>query len=275
MFYRITSVILAAILMFSCNSGDKSGNPENLGHPENFMDSVSYAIGKNIAVQMSQDSIDFNVDYLTLGFMDGKDTTRPQMFTMEQVQDINFKFQMEMQKKAETRMQKEQEQMQKKGAENSEMGSKLIEETKAKSDWNETSSGLLYKVVKEGSGENPKVSDLITVHMIGSIPDGSEFENTYDNNNEPVEVPVFQMVPGMQEAMMMLKPGSKYEFIVPSEIAFGAQGIQGAVPPNTPVILTLEMISKKDGSEQFKQFQDFQQQQQMMQQQQMQGNNPN
>ncbi len=265
MYMRILLISALALIIMSCASSDKNGLPDTMDTPKSFMDSVSYSLGKNMALQMQGDSIDIDINYFAVGYLDGKDSTRNQLLSEEEIAMVNQRFQMDVQQKMEQRRQKEQLDMQRKAEENQGLGDALLEETRNNPEWTEAPSGLLYKKVNEGEGEKAKVSDLATIHMIGKLPDGTEFENTYEfQEGEPVEVPVFQMVPGFQEAITMLNKGAKYKFVLPPAIAFGEQGIQGTIPPNSPVMLTIELIETADGGEQFQQ---FQQQQEMMQQQ--------
>jgi FKBP-type peptidyl-prolyl cis-trans isomerase len=270
MYLRIILLSAIALLIVSCASSDKNGIPDNMDMPQTFMDSVSYSLGKNMALQMNGDSIDINIQYFAAGYMDGKDSTRNQLLNEEEIAMVNQKFQFEVQQRMDKRRQQQQLEMQRKAEENQGIGQTLLEDTKNNPEWSETSSGLLYKKINDGTGEKAKISDVATIHMIGKLPDGSQFENTYElQNGEPVEVPVYQMVPGFQEAITMLNIGAKYDFVVPPAIAFGEQGIQGTIPPNSPVLLTIELVSVADGGEEYE---TFKQQMNMMQQGGPQGN---
>lgn len=79
-----------------------------------------------------------------------------------------------------------------------------------------TASGLLYKVIKEGKGEKPVENDKVTVSYKGTLIDGTQFDAS-----EKVPMSVGQLVPGFNEALMLMTPGSKYEVYIPAELAYG------------------------------------------------------
>ncbi len=108
-----------------------------------------------------------------------------------------------------------------------------------------TSTGLQYLEETAGSGESPKSGELITMHYIASLPDGTELDNTY-KNQRPVTTlwGVKRLLPGWEEGMGMMKPGGKAKFVLPANLAFGEQG-SGSVPPNSQIVLEVELLSVK------------------------------
>lgn len=100
-----------------------------------------------------------------------------------------------------------------------------------------TASGLLYKVIKEGKGEKPVENDKVTVTYKGSLIDGTQFDA-----NEKIPMSIGRSVPGFDEALMLMTPGSKYEVYIPAELAYGTTP-NPRIPVNSTLIFEIELIS--------------------------------
>ena len=120
-------------------------------------------------------------------------------------------------------------------------GDKFLADNKDKDGVKITESGLQYKVVEEGEGETPQASDKVTVHYTGKLIDGTVFDSSIPRG-EPTEFGVTQVIPGWVEGLQLMKPGAKYEFYIPQDLAYGAQGSQGAIPPYSALIFEVELI---------------------------------
>lgn len=107
-----------------------------------------------------------------------------------------------------------------------------------------TESGLRYEVIKEGTGEHPTATSTVTVHYTGKLPDGTVFDSSYARN-EPTSFPLNQVIPGWTEGLQLMNKGAQYRFYIPAELAYGAQGVPGAIPPNSPLIFEVELIDFK------------------------------
>jgi len=103
-----------------------------------------------------------------------------------------------------------------------------------------TESGLQYKVVEEGSGATPKVTDRVRVHYRGTLINGEEFDSSY-GRGEPAEFPVNGVIPGWTEALQLMKEGAKYQLVIPSNLAYGERGTPG-IPPNATLLFDVELL---------------------------------
>ncbi|HOJ23353.1 MAG TPA: FKBP-type peptidyl-prolyl cis-trans isomerase, partial [Armatimonadota bacterium] len=103
-------------------------------------------------------------------------------------------------------------------------------------------SGLQYKVLKEGTGKSPKVTDTVTVHYRGTLIDGTEFDSSY-RRNEPATFEVGQIIPGWVEALQLMKTGAKWQLFIPSELAYGEQGAGSQIGPNSVLLFEVELLS--------------------------------
>lgn len=122
-----------------------------------------------------------------------------------------------------------------------EAGTKFLKANKEKAEVKETASGLQYIVEKEGTGEQPKATDEVTVHYTGKLLDGTVFDSSV-NRGEPATFPLNRVIPGWTEGVQLMKEGAKYTFFIPSNLAYGAQGVPNAIPPHSTLIFEVELI---------------------------------
>ena len=120
-------------------------------------------------------------------------------------------------------------------------GTAFLKENKQNPNVKETSTGLQYVVEKEGTGAQPTAEDEVTVHYTGRLLDGTVFDSSV-NRGEPATFPLNRVIPGWNEGVQLMKEGAKYTFFIPSDLAYGPQGIPGAIPPHSTLIFDVELI---------------------------------
>jgi FKBP-type peptidyl-prolyl cis-trans isomerase len=108
-----------------------------------------------------------------------------------------------------------------------------------------TASGLEYKVIKAGDSKTPLISatDEVTVNYRGKLIDGTEFDSSY-SRNQPATFPANGVIKGWQEALVMMRPGARWELFVPPELAYGPAPRPG-IPANSALIFEVEVLSAK------------------------------
>jgi len=104
-----------------------------------------------------------------------------------------------------------------------------------------TPKGVQYKVIKEGVGISPKASDKVQVHYVGSLQDGTEFDNSV-KRGEPLEFPVNAVIEGWQDLLQVLKEGSKVKAWIPSHLAYGEAGVPPMIPANSMLVFEVELL---------------------------------
>lgn len=105
-----------------------------------------------------------------------------------------------------------------------------------------TASGLQYKVDKAGTGKTPKSTDVVTVTYEGRLLDGTVFDSTDKHGGQPAQFPLNQVIPGWTEGLMLMKEGGENTLYIPANLAYGTQGMEGAIPPNSTLIFKVKLI---------------------------------
>ena len=104
-----------------------------------------------------------------------------------------------------------------------------------------TTKGVQYKVIKEGAGIVPKASDKVQVHYVGSLLDGTEFDNSV-KRGEPLEFPVNAVIEGWQDLLQVMKEGMKVKAWIPSALAYGEAGVPPMIPANALLVFEVELL---------------------------------
>ncbi|UUM30855.1 FKBP-type peptidyl-prolyl cis-trans isomerase [Vibrio japonicus] len=143
------------------------------------------------------------------------------------------------------------ETMQKQAAEKAEAAKKAGEEFRAEFEKQEgvtkTESGLLYQVLTPAEGEMPKETDTVQVHYKGTLTDGTQFDSSYDRG-EPATFPLNRVIPGWTEGVQLMPVGSKFKFVIPSELAYGEQDTP-TIPANSTLIFEVELLKIESAEE--------------------------
>ena len=110
-----------------------------------------------------------------------------------------------------------------------------------------TTSGLQYRIIKPGKGASPMTNDKAEVHYRGWTIDGNEFDSSY-SRKKPSTFGITQVIAGWTEALSMMKPGAKWEVVVPQELAYGPGGKRPKIPPYSTLRFEVELLSVIKGS---------------------------
>ncbi len=192
------------------------------------MDKLSYAwglaMGKQLqAMGMKEINYDSFKDGVKVAYDGGTEVMTP-----EEAQKIITEYLEELEKKASAAAR--------------EAGAKYLADNKAANpEIKETASGLQYLVVKEGEGAQPTAEDEVTVHYTGKLTDGTVFDSSV-NRGEPATFPLNRVIPGWTEGVQLMKEGAKYTFFIPSDLAYGPQGIPNVIPPHSTLVFDVELI---------------------------------
>ena len=226
----LLAVTLSAVLVAGCAN---AGGDTML---KNEKDKVSYSIGLNIGGNFKSQSVDINTDVLLKGIKDALSGSKPLM-TEKEIQETMTVFQKEITAKQAERTKSLAET-------NKKEGEAFLAANKGKDGVKTTSSGLQYKIIKDGNGQTPKATDTVTVNYSGTLIDGTEFDSSY-KRGEPASFPLNGVIPGWTEALQMMKVGSKWQLFLPPAIAYGERGQGRVIGPNAALIFEVELLSVK------------------------------
>src|SRR6266568_3180383 len=214
------SIVLSAVALSFAVSVFAEEKPPQL---KDLKDKASYSIGLNFGMNFKRQNVDLNTDAFAAGFKDGMTTGKKPLLSEQEVRDTLTAFEKDMQQKLTETAQK-----------NAAEAEKFLAANKTKEGVKTTGSGLQYKVLKEGSGAQPKSSDSVTVNYRGTLMDGTEFDSSY-KRGQPATFAVGGVIKGWTEALQLMKVGSKFQLFIPSNLAYGEQGRPG-IPPNSILI---------------------------------------
>ena len=104
-----------------------------------------------------------------------------------------------------------------------------------------TGSGLMYKVLKEGTGKKPTATSQVKCHYEGTFADGQVFDSSY-KRGEPAVFGLNQVIKGWTEGLQLMAEGAKYELYLPYNLAYGEHGAGNAIPPYCALKFVVELI---------------------------------
>ena len=122
-----------------------------------------------------------------------------------------------------------------------ESGAAYMAENAKKEGVKTTESGIQYEVLTAGTGDSPKATDQVRVHYVGQLTDGTTFDSSVDRG-EPAEFGLNQVIPGWTEGVQLMNKGSKFRFVIPSELAYGDQGAGASIGPGETLVFEVELL---------------------------------
>jgi FKBP-type peptidyl-prolyl cis-trans isomerase len=191
-------------------------------------DSLAYALGITVGVDVKQQFPDINVELFTRGITDFlKDVKNMPIKNHEEAMEFLHRYFTKMQEQTATT--------------NREAGEKFLANNAKKSGVTTTASGLQYSIITVGSGARPTATDRVKVHYRGTLIDGTEFDSSFARN-EPIVFALNQVIPGWTEALQLMTVGSKWRIFLPYDLAYGERGAGGDIGPFSTLIFEVELL---------------------------------
>jgi FKBP-type peptidyl-prolyl cis-trans isomerase FklB len=194
----------------------------------------SYAIGLNIGKGMNRSAVDVDTDTFMQGLKDGLSGGKA-LLTDEEVKTELDQLQAHLRQVGE-------EKAKELGEANKKEGDEVLAANKAKEGVVTLPDGLEYKILTAGTGPKPSPTDMVVCNYRGTLINGTEFDSSY-KRGQPATFAVNQVIRGWAEAVQLMPVGSKWQIVIPSEMAYGARGAGPDIGPNATLIFEVELLS--------------------------------
>lgn len=200
----------------------------------NEIDSISYVMGMSIAEFAKQNDLPgLNLSILSKAATNGKEGKTP-LFNPYQAAQV-------MEKVREKKMEKMQAEAKAQAAPEKAKGIEFLAKNKLQDSVVALPDGLQYKILKQGTGALPTTTDNVKVNYVGSLLDGTEFDNSYKRGT-PLDIDVNGVIKGWTEILQKMPVGSKYRVFIPSDLAYGDNGAGQMIKPGSTLIFDIELL---------------------------------
>ena len=229
---KTLNVIGATILMVTIAVGCTA--EEAVVKLDDAKQRISYTIGLNIGRDFTSQGVEVDTAALMAGVRDGLGGQKPRLTDEQMMAEVkSFR---------EGMIAKQEAKQKALAAKNKADGEAFLAKNAKEQGVVVRDSGLQYKVLKEGTGVQPKADSVVSVHYRGTLLDGTEFDSSYERK-EPLILPVGGVIPGWTEALPLMKEGAKWQLFIPAALAYGEEGAPPAIGPNAVLIFEVELLS--------------------------------
>lgn len=219
--------LLAVAIAIVCTGCSKPAEPVNTSELATEEDKTLYAlgaaIGRNIA---SFDLSDAELDKVKDGLSDVALHKEPKLDAstyfpkIQELQNARVAAAGELEKKA---------------------GEEYLTKAGGEQGAQKTASGLVYKVITEGTGPSPQATDTVKVHYHGTLTNGKVFDSSVQRN-EPATFPLNGVIPCWTEGVQLMKVGGKSKLVCPASIAYGDRGAPPDIKPGATLVFEVELL---------------------------------
>jgi peptidylprolyl isomerase/FKBP-type peptidyl-prolyl cis-trans isomerase FklB len=201
---------------------------------ESFKDKIGYSMGLDVGNYFKGIGDEINFEALLRGLEDAFKGNEPAI-SAEEIASVQKQFGEKMQARQEKQLAQMKEN-------NTKAGMAYLEKNKTREGVVVTESGLQYELLEKGEGPKPKPTDKVKVDYVGTLIDGTEFDNSV-KRGEPAVFGVDQVIPGWSEALQIMEVGSKYRLVIPSELAYGEKGAPPVIEPNSVLVFEVNLLA--------------------------------
>lgn len=230
----IKSVCVATILLFSQYAFSEptasSSTPTNLNDATENQ-KLSYLLGLDMYEKRSRQGFTLDAEMVARAISDEQNKVQPEITSAEYMRMVLLKRERIAEFEAEWLALSDK---------NLADGQAFMEEKALEPGVEATDSGILYTILKPGTGERPTAQDMARVHYRGTLLSGEEFDSSF-KRGEPVDFPVGKVKPAMKEILMLMHEGAKWVFHAPPHLGYGEEGA-GPIGPNETLTTEVELI---------------------------------
>lgn len=194
---------------------------------------ASYGLGVQAANTWKSRGADIDWAAYIRGLEDISGGTAP-LLTDAQIREAMTQFQKDTQARYQAKLEED-------GAKNKVASEAFLSANKSKEGVKTTASGLQYKVVQMGTGPKPTAADKVTVHYTGTLMDGKKFDSSVDRG-QPATFPLNGVIKGWTEGLQLMATGSKFQFFIPPDLAYGLNA-PASIGPNQVLVFDVELIN--------------------------------
>lgn len=210
-----------------------AASPADMGY------ALGYRIGEQIAAEHREMGTPVDHAALARGLADAVTAAKPRL------DEAGFRRALAALEAAMQQKQREfADRMRAAAQANLQKGTKFLADNAARKGVTALPSGLQYEVLVDGAGPKPAADHVVVAHYRGTHIDGKEFDGT-DPQGDPASFPLRGVVPGWQEALPLMKAGSKWRIYLPPALGYGEQGSPPAIEPNEVLVFEIELISSR------------------------------
>jgi FKBP-type peptidyl-prolyl cis-trans isomerase FklB len=220
--------ITVVLLAVSVNAQD--------GAPRTESDKLSYAIGVQVAAGIKSQGVEVSAEMVARGVRDAL-AGSTLLMTEAEMDAAIYALQQDMRLKQEAARTEALEM-------NRLTGAAFLADNAKKEGVVSLPSGLQYKILTATEGRKPTDADTVVCHYRGTLINGTEFDSSY--GAEPATFAVKDVIAGFREAVQLMSVGSKWQFFIPSQLAYGERGAGNVIEPNSTLIFEIELISVQD-----------------------------
>jgi FKBP-type peptidyl-prolyl cis-trans isomerase FklB len=198
-------------------------------------DRLSYSIGSSVGKNLKSEGVDVDLDVLIEGIKSSLAGEKGLMAEKD-IRQVMNDYQTQARQRATGKRQQAL-------LDNKKKGEAYLAQYKAQAGVLELPNGVLYKVIKQGSGKKPMESDMVEVNYRGALTNGNEFDAT--EPGKPASLKVSALIPGWKQALSMMPTGSKWQLVIPAVLAYGERGVGTDIGPNEVLVFDVELLAIK------------------------------
>lgn len=194
----------------------------------------SYALGLSLGTQLHHQEVDIDPNIVAQGLKDAL-TTGNHLLTDQEAGTVLQQMRDEVRDKQMAKAKEAEEK-------NKADGAAFLAANKAQPGVVTLPSGLQYKILTAGTGPKPTASDTVVCNYRGTLTDGKEFDSSY-KRGQPATFPVTGVIKGWTEALQLMPVGSKWQLVIPADLAYGDRGAGPDIGPGSTLVFEVELMS--------------------------------
>lgn len=245
---NLTTTLIAILLSTGLSFSQTTFNSNPAAQQakfSSFLDSASYAYGVVLARSMESLRVDFNHELIQQALNDVKNKIN--LYNDTTINSLLTRLQSQIQMKEKARIDVLTK-------ENAVKTKAFFEENAKRPNIKTTATGLQYEAIASGpaDGVNPSINDTVVVNYEAKFIDGKILDSSYQTG-QPARMPLNQIIPGLQEGILLMKPKDSFILYIPSELAYGEKGAP-AIEPNQGLIFKIDLIDIIKGAAPLQQY---------------------